>query len=340
MASPNSSQTRDFASATTRAAARLACGGPTSQPGSIELVLQHDSISPTSGVHRWVRGLVPRQAPETLQPYLQMAASTMEEENMVHSDSMSPTSLGIWLKLFQSEVKGNYYFAGVVCEVFEYPAGEKDISLQLKELCQGPDMAADYAIKFRTLAAQWGWNNAALWAVSREGLNPALQAEMVCREHYRQSLRILAILVQLCECGVSDEGCAALTSALRSNPSHLRELNLSWNNLGDSGVKSLSAVLENPHCKLEILGLSHRCLSMSTDSNMEQPMHPSSQCPEVTSFMTSSDHVCCLFTRQGKAQGDQASAAERERCLSNGLCLYCSTLGYMDLLIAEEGKAC
>ncbi|KAK3544078.1 hypothetical protein QTP86_001147 [Hemibagrus guttatus] len=58
----------------------------------------------------------------------------------------------------------------------------------------------------------------------------------------------------LCDCGVSDEGCAALTSALRSNPSHLRDLDLSYNNLGDSGVKSLSAVLENPHCKLETLG--------------------------------------------------------------------------------------
>ncbi|KAK3524739.1 hypothetical protein QTP86_002141 [Hemibagrus guttatus] len=57
----------------------------------------------------------------------------------------------------------------------------------------------------------------------------------------------------LCEYGVSDEGCAALTSALRSNPSHLRHLDLSSNNLGDSGVKSLSAVLQNPHCKLETL---------------------------------------------------------------------------------------
>ncbi|KAK9961681.1 hypothetical protein ABG768_007089 [Culter alburnus] len=60
---------------------------------------------------------------------------------------------------------------------------------------------------------------------------------------------------QLSKCGVTDEGCAALASALRSNPSHLRELHLSGNNLGDSGVKIVSAVLENPHCKLETLWL-------------------------------------------------------------------------------------
>ncbi|XP_048046198.1 ribonuclease inhibitor-like [Megalobrama amblycephala] len=58
-------------------------------------------------------------------------------------------------------------------------------------------------------------------------------------------------------CGVTDEGCAALASALRSNPSHLRELHLSGNKLGDSGVKLFSAVLENPHCKLEYLRLMY-----------------------------------------------------------------------------------
>ncbi|KAM9467779.1 NLR family CARD domain-containing protein 3-like [Clarias gariepinus] len=62
--------------------------------------------------------------------------------------------------------------------------------------------------------------------------------------------------LRLWDCGVSDEGCAALTSALRSNPSHLRELDLSKNNnVGDSGVKRLCAVLENPDCKLETLSL-------------------------------------------------------------------------------------
>ncbi len=54
-------------------------------------------------------------------------------------------------------------------------------------------------------------------------------------------------------CGVTDEGCAALASALRSNPSHLRQLSLYENKIGDSGVTLLSAGLEDVNCKLEIL---------------------------------------------------------------------------------------
>ncbi|CAM4548815.1 unnamed protein product [Leuciscus chuanchicus] len=55
------------------------------------------------------------------------------------------------------------------------------------------------------------------------------------------------------ECGVTDEGCAALASALRSNPSHLRHLYLSGNNIGDSGVKLLKDLKDDPHYKLETL---------------------------------------------------------------------------------------
>ncbi|XP_072567202.1 uncharacterized protein [Paramormyrops kingsleyae] len=57
----------------------------------------------------------------------------------------------------------------------------------------------------------------------------------------------------LAGCRVTEEGCSSLASALRSNPSHLRELDLSYNHPGDSGVKLLSAVLEDPSCKLEKL---------------------------------------------------------------------------------------
>ncbi|XP_048056818.1 NACHT, LRR and PYD domains-containing protein 12-like [Megalobrama amblycephala] len=54
-------------------------------------------------------------------------------------------------------------------------------------------------------------------------------------------------------CNVTDEGCHYLASALCSNPSHLRELNLSDNPLGESGVNMLSDLLKDPNCTLNKL---------------------------------------------------------------------------------------
>uniref|UniRef100_A0A4W5KQQ9 SPRY-associated domain-containing protein n=1 Tax=Hucho hucho TaxID=62062 RepID=A0A4W5KQQ9_9TELE len=51
-------------------------------------------------------------------------------------------------------------------------------------------------------------------------------------------------------CLVTEEGCAALSSALRSNPSHLKELDLSYNHPGDSAGGLLSAALVDPTYKL------------------------------------------------------------------------------------------
>ncbi|XP_076732097.1 uncharacterized protein LOC112433632 [Maylandia zebra] len=60
---------------------------------------------------------------------------------------------------------------------------------------------------------------------------------------------------------LSDRGCEALSSALSSQSSTLRELDLSNNNLQDPAVRYLSAGLRSPHCKLNTLRLSHCKLS-------------------------------------------------------------------------------
>ncbi|XP_068076355.2 protein NLRC3-like isoform X1 [Danio rerio] len=60
----------------------------------------------------------------------------------------------------------------------------------------------------------------------------------------------------LLSCKLTTQSCESLSSALQSSNGVLRELDLSNNDLQDSGVELLSDGLKSPDCKLEILRLS------------------------------------------------------------------------------------
>ncbi|XP_008420138.1 NACHT, LRR and PYD domains-containing protein 12-like isoform X2 [Poecilia reticulata] len=66
-------------------------------------------------------------------------------------------------------------------------------------------------------------------------------------------------------CGISQEGCASLASALKSNPLHLRELDISYNHPGQFGAKMLLERLEDPKCRLE---------KLNVDQNEEHWVNP------------------------------------------------------------------
>ncbi|KAL0161008.1 hypothetical protein M9458_044733, partial [Cirrhinus mrigala] len=67
-------------------------------------------------------------------------------------------------------------------EVFQPSSKSGEAGEEIMALRQGRRTAADYALTFRTLAAQSGWNDGPLKLHYRKGLNPELQIELACRD--------------------------------------------------------------------------------------------------------------------------------------------------------------
>uniref|UniRef100_A0AAY5F563 NAL12 n=1 Tax=Electrophorus electricus TaxID=8005 RepID=A0AAY5F563_ELEEL len=79
----------------------------------------------------------------------------------------------------------------------------------------------------------------------------------------------------------TSDDCIMLASALNSNPSFLRELDLSFNLLGDSGIKLLSGALRNPCCKLKKLKLFGCELTMKSCEAMSAALKNNSSLTEL-----------------------------------------------------------
>ncbi|XP_049325971.1 NLR family CARD domain-containing protein 3-like [Astyanax mexicanus] len=67
-----------------------------------------------------------------------------------------------------------------------------------------------------------------------------------------KSLHCKLETLRLSGCMVTDKGCSSLAAALSLNPSHLKELDLTYNHPGESGVKLLSARLEDSQHTLRV----------------------------------------------------------------------------------------
>ncbi|XP_076143079.1 NACHT, LRR and PYD domains-containing protein 12-like isoform X2 [Alosa pseudoharengus] len=63
--------------------------------------------------------------------------------------------------------------------------------------------------------------------------------------------------LRLSGCLITQKGCFFLSSVLISNPSYLKELDLSYNHPGDSGARELTDRLNDPSCKLETFRYEH-----------------------------------------------------------------------------------
>ncbi|XP_078022805.1 NACHT, LRR and PYD domains-containing protein 12-like isoform X2 [Epinephelus lanceolatus] len=87
--------------------------------------------------------------------------------------------------------------------------------------------------------------------------------------------------LRLAGCQFTERGCAALGSSLKSNPAHLRVLDLTGNDLRDGDVTNLCEFLAEPRCGLETLSLNSCMLSAKRCRSLNSALSSSSDLKEL-----------------------------------------------------------
>ncbi len=98
----------------------------------------------------------------------------------------------------QDQVTTTYVaFTTEMTKVFDHPVQGNDASMRLFSLHQGLRSVAEYAIEFRTLAVESGWNDESLLAVFINGLSERLKDELVTHPEPVNLDNLIALTIRI-----------------------------------------------------------------------------------------------------------------------------------------------
>ncbi len=183
-------------------------------------------------------------------------------------------------------------------EVFNHPAGGREPGEQLISLRQRGGSAADYALSFRTIAAQTGWPDDPLKLHFRRGLSAELQSELACRDEGKTLDQFIDLAIRI-------------DNLLRSR----RQLRFSSAPVGATAPPPDSEPMQIGFTHISVEERERRmrgnlCLYCGLTGHMRAtcPTRPSRNAPAVSSHLNSSTILEIPVTLMVKGQITETSA--------------------------------